>query len=76
MLDLTFIFQVMLVLATLQVPSYPWQQGTHDANEGKAFKYFTSSFNTLLAKLINMEQSGLLDILPLPPLIALFLVEE
>lgn len=51
MLDLTFLFEVMWALATLQAPNYLWQQATHEVNEGKHFKYFTSFFITPFSKI-------------------------
>lgn len=54
MLDLTYIFEVMLVLATLQVPN-DRQQATQEANEGKHFRYFTSFFITPFGKIDKRE---------------------
>lgn len=62
-----FIFEVMLVFPTRQVPSCLWQQGIREVKEDNYFKYLTIFFITPFGKVIHMEQSGLLWILPLLP---------
>ena len=75
--DLTFITQVMGVLPTLQVPNCPWQQGIHTKQRKASPLNTLSHLSThLLAELIDMEQNRLLEIVPIPLLIALLLIGE
>lgn len=56
MLDLTFIFEVRILLPTLQIPNYQLHHGTQELNKAK---YFTTFFSAPCSQLVNKKQSRL-----------------